>query len=365
VPSAARSKPRRRRPAEAVSPSLHERRAGPTEPGGPLVVSAAPGVRELSRSRAAEIQRERLLAAAVAIVADGGYEKLTVAELATTAAVARSTFYQLFANAEECLLAALERTSQSMIGELGDVSAIGLPWRERIHTGLARILEFLDREPAVARVWLLHSEQAGPRVREHRDQVIGRLTSAIDAGHGERAPELIWSRVTAEGQIGAVLRILATHVTREEPGGAVGLLGDLAAMIVLPYLGAQAAREEQARAAPEAQPHLAPPLLSAPAAPTQLVGVRMRLTHRTAETLEIVAAEPGASNRQLATHMAISEPQISKLLARLERLGLVINLTDGTGKGPRNAWYLTPLGQRLLPTVTPTSGEQESRAGPH
>jgi CelD/BcsL family acetyltransferase involved in cellulose biosynthesis len=48
----------------------------------------------------------------------------------------------------------------------------------------------------------------------------------------------------------------------------------------------------------------------------------------------------------------------------LERLGLTINLTDGTGKGPRNAWYLTTLGQRLLPTATATTSPHTSQLEP-
>jgi hypothetical protein len=39
--------------------------------------------------------------------------------------------------------------------------------------------------------------------------------------------------------------------------------------------------------------------------------------------------------------------QISKLLARLERLGLAANTGDGHSKGESNAWSLTTLGERV------------------
>jgi DNA-binding IclR family transcriptional regulator len=72
----------------------------------------------------------------------------------------------------------------------------------------------------------------------------------------------------------------------------------------------------------------------------------MRLTYRTARVLEGIAEHPGASNRQVGDHAGISDPgQVSKLLARLERLELLSNNTGG-GRvlGEPNAWTLTAKG---------------------
>jgi DNA-binding IclR family transcriptional regulator len=71
----------------------------------------------------------------------------------------------------------------------------------------------------------------------------------------------------------------------------------------------------------------------------------MRLTYRTAQVLECIAGEPGISNRVVAERAGISDQgQISKLLARLERLGLLVNCGEGHAKGEPNAWTLTALG---------------------
>jgi hypothetical protein len=44
--------------------------------------------------------------------------------------------------------------------------------------------------------------------------------------------------------------------------------------------------------------------------------------------------------------------QISKLLARLQRLGLITNLNQGApAQGMPNAWILTPLGEQLANTI--------------
>ena len=74
----------------------------------------------------------------------------------------------------------------------------------------------------------------------------------------------------------------------------------------------------------------------------------MRLTYRTLMVLSVIAAEPGASNRRVGegagTH---DQGQISKLLARLAKLGLIHNNGQGQPRGEPNAWTLTTRGQEV------------------
>jgi DNA-binding IclR family transcriptional regulator len=74
----------------------------------------------------------------------------------------------------------------------------------------------------------------------------------------------------------------------------------------------------------------------------------MRVTGRTLMVVEAIGKLPGASNREVATAAGITDQgQISKLLARLERLGLIENTGHGHLSGEPNAWHLTPLGERV------------------
>ncbi len=119
-------------------------------------------------------------------------------------------------------------------------------------------------------------------------------------------------------------------------------------MIALQYLGPRAARREQRRSAPA--PRLAPcsGRVSAHVERDPLDAVDMRLTYRTARVLECIAERPGASNRAVADSAGVSDPgQISKLLRRLERLGLAVNTGGGHQSGEPNAWKLTPLGCQI------------------
>ena len=62
-------------------------------------------------------------------------------------------------------------------------------------------------------------------------------------------------------------------------------------------------------------------------------------TYRTERVLEAIARHPGASNREVADFAGVlDEGQISKLLKRLESLGLIENTGEGQPKGKPNAW---------------------------
>jgi hypothetical protein len=123
----------------------------------------------------------------------------------------------------------------------------------------------------------------------------------------------------------------------------VELVNPLMSMIVLPYLGSAAAGWELDRPVPRAERTSASNGASNP-----LRELDMRLTYRTVRVLLAVAANPGASNRMVADGAGVEDQgQISKLLSRLEKLGLVSNTGLGPGRGAPNAWTLTRQGEEV------------------
>lgn len=303
------------------------------------------------RVHVSEMQRARLLSAAVVTVEELGWSGASVAHITARARVSRRTFYDLFENREDCLLAVLEEVVGRVERELGAASLEGLSWRERVREGLWTILCFLDREPALARVCVAQALQGGPRVLARRESVLARLAIVLDEGRrgGERASAC--PPLTAEGLVGAVFAIVHARLERDGGGGSLtDLFGELMGMLVLPYLGPAVARREQDRAVPL----VAVPAVSAPSTGSvrieqdPLREVPMRLTYRTARVLGTIAERPGVSNR-LAGELAgvPDQGQISKLLARLERLGLAVNMGAGHSRGEPNAWSLTALGERV------------------
>ncbi|HWY19100.1 MAG TPA: TetR/AcrR family transcriptional regulator [Solirubrobacteraceae bacterium] len=324
----------------------------------------APGEKSSSRERVVEIQRTRLLVAALGAIDELGYARVTVAHIAARARVSRRTFYDLFDSREDCLLAALQSVAAMIRDELLAAELDGLAWRERVRTGLWSILSFLEREPALARVVVVQGLRGGPKVLERRERILAELARVVDQGRSEGSPRSIeCPSVTAEGLVGAAFSIVYGRLVRGERRPLTDLYGELMGLIVLPYHGPAAARREQARPAPaairgETARHAHGTTIgeedpesngrSARGVSDPLAGVPMRLTYRTTLVLEAIATRPGVSNRTVADLAGIADQgQISKLLSRLERLGLTQNTGEGHAKGEPNAWTLTPLGHQV------------------
>jgi len=307
---------------------------------------------DMPRVQVDEIQRSRLLVAAAAVIDELGYEQSSVERITGRARVSRRTFYELFGNREECLVALLDEAVERVERELEAAGLEGLAWRERVRGGLWAILSFLDGEPVLARICVVQALYGGPRALERREGILGRLAGVLDEGRREGARGEECTLVTAEGLVGGALGVVYARLRSGDPGPLTGLLDELMGMIALQYLGPRAARREQQRPAPAPRPVPDSGRASVGAERDPLDEVDMRLTYRTARVLESIAGLGGRgsapSNRAVAESAGVTDPgQISKLLRRLERLGLAVNTGGGHQSGEPNAWKLTPLGNQV------------------
>ncbi len=158
------------------------------------------------REQIVEIQRSRLLAAAVVTVDELGYVDTTVADVTSRARVSRRTFYELFENREACLLALLEDVVGRIARELAAAELGDLGWCERVRGALWAILSFFDREPVLARVCVVHALRGGPEVLECREEILARLAGVIDEGRLESARGEECTVLMAEGLVGGGVR---------------------------------------------------------------------------------------------------------------------------------------------------------------
>jgi AcrR family transcriptional regulator/DNA-binding MarR family transcriptional regulator len=297
----------------------------------------------LPREHVSEIQRLRILSAMGEVAAERGAGAVTVAHVVARAGVSRRTFYDLFEDREACFLAAFQEA-------LGRVAGMVLPayrgsgsWRERTRAALWALLVFFDAHPAAARLCVVEALAAGPRALERRQEVVRLLIAAVDEGRaevpkGSRQPPPL----AADGVVGAVLSVIHARLLQPMHKPLAGLLGELMGMVALPYLGPAGARREIERPTPPSLP------TQIESASDPLGELDMRITYRTVRVLMTIAANPGASNREVAAQAGISDQgQVSKLLGRLEHLGLARNTGIGAVKGAPNAWRLTSRGEQV------------------
>jgi AcrR family transcriptional regulator/DNA-binding MarR family transcriptional regulator len=308
-------------------------------------IRALPSRNGAVREPFADLQRARILSAMFEVVCERGATSVSVANVVERSGVSRRTFYEEFTDREDCFIAAFEQALSYATERVLPAYRSQRGWRERIRAALIALLSFLEEEPQVGRVLICESLAGGPRTLERRAHVFARLTHTIDEvrqeGRAASPPPL-----TAEGLAGGILTVLHSRLTAMGGTPLLELVNPLMSTIVLPYLGPAAARRELERPAPisaTGAQRESPALLSDP-----FKQAGMRLTYRTVLVLMAIADRPGASNRVIGETAGMSDQgQVSKLLGRLARTGLVQNTGLGPGTGAPNVWTLTSSGQQV------------------
>jgi AcrR family transcriptional regulator len=327
------------------------------------------------REGVVDVQRARMLSAMTNVAAERGAGNVTVACVVERAGVSRRTFYELFCDVDECLLAAIDDGVECARRRVGAAYDPGAPWRVRVRAGLVALLGLFDEQPALARLLLVESLAGGPAALALRARALQPLIAVVEEGRFQSKHATSVPALAGESVVGGVCSLVSTRIVQGTDRPLTSLASELTSMIVLPYLGLAAARRELKAPLPAptgvSDPQSEPALLSDP-----FKAAGMRLTYRTIRVLSAIASEPGASNRRIGNAAEIGDQgQTSKLLARLQRLGLIVNSSLGHAKGDANAWTLTPVGQQVVGNIrthmgtpgaqhTGTSETQRTSAGP-
>jgi AcrR family transcriptional regulator len=333
------------------------------------------GAGGLGPERVVELQRARILAAMVQASVRHGAGNVTVAHVVERAGVSRRTFYEIFEDREDCFLGAFDDAIARASRIVLDAYDRDARWVERVRSALIALLGLLDADRDTAWLLIVGSLGAGARALEHRQRVLTQIVTVIDEGRKQAKNGTELPQLTAEGVIGGVLSVLHSRLLADpptddlSPPGATGnssitgrsplagdslvperglleLTGPLMSMIVLPYLGASAARRELTRPVPKRAPG------GNGSSSNPLMQLGMRLTYRTVRVLMAIAAHPGSSNRTIAEASGVMDQgQMSKLLARLAQLDLIVNTGAGPARGEPNAWTLTNKGWQVQSAI--------------
>jgi len=205
--------------------------------------------------------RARILSAAVALVGEVGYARVTVPRVVRLSGISQDTFYKRFEDLDDCLLAAFEDALQRIAATVVPAYQRERKWPAKVRAAVAALLTFAEREPAVSTFVFVGALGAGPKVLACRMQALERLKLAFEHGidqgvdgngideMGRVAGSEIGesSPLSAEGAVNAVLGILHTRLLEGSPLARrplSELAGPLTAMIVLPYLGHTAVAQE-------------------------------------------------------------------------------------------------------------------------
>lgn len=196
--------------------------------------SAAP--RRLPRGRHAlapeevtQDQRERLLAAVPGVVAERGYEAMSVADLVKAAAVSRNAFYKSFKDKQDCFAIAHEAGHERLFGILTvpcDDAGAGI--EERVERSLSVALDALASEPDVARLLFVEAPSAGEEIALRYHEWLKRYGTLLRAA----APDLPPQSIPAPEVEGVIVGGIASRVASEVLQGRAAKLRDLTTPLV-------------------------------------------------------------------------------------------------------------------------------------
>jgi AcrR family transcriptional regulator len=129
-----------------------------------------------------EVQKQRLFDAAAIVFSRVGYADASAEAISREAGMSKATFYEHFANKEECLVALFQYASKAVLGVLVDAARrAGPDYQDRHRAGLRAILDIVDANPSIAQAILVETVGAGPRLAELRDRALNTMAQVMYA----------------------------------------------------------------------------------------------------------------------------------------------------------------------------------------
>jgi AcrR family transcriptional regulator len=203
----------------------------------------------LPRSFVVDNQRRRIFHSLAAVCAEKGYGEIRVQDIIDHAGLSRRTFYDLFADKEECFLAAYDVIVARVFDHVDAAYRHGeRPWAQRVAAALGALIERYITDPGQARLVMVEPLAVGQRALERRDATLRRFSVFFEAGADELPAAMTGRELLAEAVTGGLYEALFTYIVTGRIDRLPELLPDLVYCALVPYLGhaaALAAREAE------------------------------------------------------------------------------------------------------------------------
>lgn len=116
-------------------------------------------------------------------------------------------------------------------------------WRQGVHAALTMLLHFAAERPAIANALFREVYVVGGPALEKREEIVGRLTAALESGSEAAEEAAIGIPHPARFVIGAVEGVIAGHLSRGQAERLPGVGPELTRFIIASFLGIEAAKE--------------------------------------------------------------------------------------------------------------------------
>jgi AcrR family transcriptional regulator len=178
-------------------------------PHGPLPVSLEkPPLDTPVAPDQRDFLRERLLAAAIDVVAQCGYHSATAADIAQRAGCPHSSFSREFTSEEECVLAAFDsfvrQLSARLVSVCGRRSSSSRGYEETLRAALTTLMHTLATRRSLSWVCLVEIPAAGPRAIAHWESALSSFACLLADSLPDRAPDRLRSPEVSRALVGGI-----------------------------------------------------------------------------------------------------------------------------------------------------------------
>jgi AcrR family transcriptional regulator len=212
-------------------------------------------------------QRERLLNGMVAAANRDGYAGANVSAVIEQAGVSRPTFYDYFADRDECFLAAITDCHERIAGHVR-LAVAGEPPEQALAAMVRAVVAFASEQPGRAHFLMSEAMAGGPRALDTRDEGIKEIEGIVGDARRRTSPGAETADIPAGVLLGGIYRLLSSKLRRGEP--SVARLADE----LLPWIARyeRPAREHRWRTLKPSPPPPPSPFLPDPQPPPAQLG---------------------------------------------------------------------------------------------
>src|SRR5437764_41321 len=168
------------------------------------------------------VQRQRLFQAAAKVFSEQGYADASAEAISREAGMSKATFYEHFANKEECILSLVEAAGQaSRMAVAAAASSAEERFEAKVHARVHAFLGGLAAFPEMARVVLVDVIGVGPTGAAKREEMLsGFADFLVDENrraHENYGAPLFASRDDAFAIVGAIVELAARQLRTGQP----------------------------------------------------------------------------------------------------------------------------------------------------
>jgi AcrR family transcriptional regulator len=132
-----------------------------------------------------------LFEAAAQVFARGGYADASAEAISREAGMSKATFYEHFANKEECILALFDEAATEVVLAMGRAAGDrdqATSYEDWVKRTMRAFLDTLVEYPAESQTLLVQIIGAGPRATERRDAILDAFAATIHRDNQRMAP---------------------------------------------------------------------------------------------------------------------------------------------------------------------------------